>query len=338
MTNAMVENSRSMVETPETRRDDARLEDLGYHPELKRAFSAWETFGVAFSIMGVVPSIASTIFYNLPYGGPVGMIWGWLISSVLILFIGLAMGELASSMPTSGGLYFWTHRLSPPKYRDFLAWMVGYNSFLGNVSAVSSLAWACSGIVFAAASLNNSDFAATAAQQFGLYVGILIICGAFCAYGTEIFAKTQTPSVILNVILALVTIIGLPIARRHELNTASFTFGGFVNLTSWPSGWAFLLSFLAPVWTICSFDCAVSLSEEATNAATAVPQAIVGAIGSAGILGTVILIILALTMGPDVAAINDDALGQPLAYIYLQAFGQKGSLVIWSFMCIAREL
>nr|XP_019008646.1 uncharacterized protein I206_06327 [Kwoniella pini CBS 10737]OCF47427.1 hypothetical protein I206_06327 [Kwoniella pini CBS 10737] len=336
MTNAMVENSRSMVETPETRRDDARLEDLGYHPELKRAFSAWETFGVAFSIMGVVPSIASTIFYNLPYGGPVGMIWGWLISSVLILFIGLAMGELASSMPTSGGLYFWTHRLSPPKYRDFLAWMVGYNSFLGNVSAVSSLAWACSGIVFAAASLNNSDFAATAAQQFGLYVGILIICGAFCAYGTEIFAKTQTPSVILNVILALVTIIGLPIARRHELNTASFTFGGFVNLTSWPSGWAFLLSFLAPVWTICSFDCAVSLSEEATNAATAVPQAIVGAIGSAGILGTVILIILALTMGPDVAAINDDALGQPLAYIYLQAFGQKGSLVIWSFMCIAQ--
>ncbi|WRT64900.1 uncharacterized protein IL334_001839 [Kwoniella shivajii] len=214
--------------------------------------------------------------------------------------------------------------------------MVGYNSFLGNVSAISSLAWACSGIVFAAASLNNSDFTATAGQQFGLYIGVLVVCGAFCAYGTEIFARLQTPSVVLNVILALVTIIGLPIAKRHELNTAAFTFGGFVNLTSWPSGFSFLLSFLAPVWTICSFDCAVSLSEEATNAATAVPQAIVGAIGSAGILGTVILVILALCMGPDVAAVNDDALGQPLAYIYLHAFGQKGSLVIWSFMCIAR--
>jgi amino acid transporter len=46
-----------------------------------------------------------------------------------------------------------------------------------------------------------------------------------------------------------------------------------------------------------SFDCAVSLSEEASNAAIAVPQAIVGAIGSAGLLGTVILLILALTMG-----------------------------------------
>ncbi|WVR04519.1 hypothetical protein IAU60_001523 [Kwoniella sp. DSM 27419] len=326
----------SMIDTPRTRRDDARLEDLGYRPELKRAFTSWETFGVAFSIMGVVPSIASTIFYNLPYGGPVGMVWGWLISAILILFVGLAMGELASSMPTSGGLYFWTHRLSPPKYRNFLAWMVGYNSLLGNISAVSSLAWACAGIIFAAASLHNPDFTATAGMQFGLYVGILIACGAFCAYCTELFARLQTPSVMLNVALALVTIIGLPIARRSELNTAAFTFGGFVNLTGWPGGFAFLLSFLAPVWTICSFDCAVSLSEEASNAATAVPQAIVGAIGSAGVLGTVILLILSLTMGPDVAAINDDALGQPLAAIYLQAFGQKGSLAIWSFMCIAQ--
>lgn len=41
-------------------------------------------------------------------------------------------------------------------------------------------------------------------------------------------------------------------------------------------------------------------------------------------------------MGPDVAAVNDSAIGQPLAYIYLQAFGTKGSLAIWSFMCVAQ--
>lgn len=106
-------------------RDDAALEGLGYRPELKRNFSSLETFGVAFSIMGVVPSIASTIFYNLPYGGPVGMIWGWLLSSFLIMFIGLAMADLASSMPTSGGLYYWTYKLAPKKYAAFLSWMVG---------------------------------------------------------------------------------------------------------------------------------------------------------------------------------------------------------------------
>lgn len=125
------------------------------------------------------------------------------------------------------------------------------SSFLGNVSAVSSLGWACSTIFFAAVSLNNEDFAPTAAQIFGLYCGILIFCGVYCAYFPVIFARLQTPSVCLNVALALVTIIGLPIGTRHDLNTAAFTFGDFTNLTAWPSGFAFILSFLAPVWTIC---------------------------------------------------------------------------------------
>jgi amino acid transporter len=89
---------------------------------------------------------------------------------------------------------------------------------------------------------------------------------------------------------------------------------------------------LAPVWTICSFDSAVSISEEASNASIAVPAAIVGAIGSAGVLGTLILIILALCMGPSVAEINDSPIGQPLATIYYMAFGTKGTVAIWSFM------
>jgi hypothetical protein len=74
-------------------------------------------------------------------------------------------------------------------------------------------------------------------------------------------------------------------------------------VNGWPNGFAFILSFLAPLWTICksnhrphlsnsllitskgSFDSSVHISEEASNAAVAVPWAIVGAIGIAGILG-----------------------------------------------------
>ncbi|BEI97866.1 hypothetical protein CcaverHIS631_0301650 [Cutaneotrichosporon cavernicola] len=317
-------------------RDDARLEDLGYKPELKRNFSKFETFGVAFSIMGIVPSIASTIFYNLPYGGPVGMIWGWALAASFIATVGLAMGDLASSMPTSGGLYYWTHRLSPPKYRNFLSWMVGYNSFLGNVAAISSLAWGCQGIFFAAASMADESFVPSVGAQFGLYCGILIFCALFCAYGTTLFARLQTPATILNVSLALATIIGLPIARRGNLNTASFTFGGWVNLSGWSNGMTFLLSMMAPVWTIGSFDCAVSISEEASNAAIAVPAAIIGSIGSAGVIGTLYLIIISLCMGTDVEGINNSVIGQPLAVVYQMGFGTKGAIVIWSFIAISQ--
>lgn len=129
--------------------------------------------------------------------------------------------------------------------------MVGYNSLLGNIAATSSLAWGAAGIIFAAGSIADNTFSPTTAQTFGLYVGILLFVGALCAYGTTALGRLQTPNVILNVLLILVTIIGLPIARRHNLNPASYTFGGFDNLTGWNNGFAFILSFLAPVWTIC---------------------------------------------------------------------------------------
>jgi hypothetical protein len=72
-----------------------------------------------------------------------------------------------------------------------------------------------------------------------------------CIYRTKLLAKLQGFSVFLNLALAFASVVGLPIARRHELNSAAYTFGGFENLTGWPSGFAFILSWLAPVWTIC---------------------------------------------------------------------------------------
>jgi amino acid transporter len=91
----------------------------------------------------------------------------------------------------------------------------------------------------------------------------------------------------------------------------------------------------------------VHISEEASNASTAVPWAIVGAISTAGLLGwgeshviiifprfdrstTLILAInmaLAFCMGPDLQALNNSE--QPMAQILLNSFGQKGTLGIW---------
>jgi len=55
-------------------KDDALLASLGYKAELKREFTALEVFGLAFSIIGLLPSIASTLVFSMPAGGPVGMV------------------------------------------------------------------------------------------------------------------------------------------------------------------------------------------------------------------------------------------------------------------------
>jgi amino acid transporter len=79
---------------------------LGYKQELRRNFTMIEVFGIAFSIMGLLPSIASTLSFSVP-AGPVGMVWGWFLASMFIFIVGVAMADLGSAMPTSGGLYWW---------------------------------------------------------------------------------------------------------------------------------------------------------------------------------------------------------------------------------------
>jgi hypothetical protein len=47
--------------------DEATLVALGYKQEFKREFSAWTSFSVSFSVLGLLPSTASTLFVSLPF-------------------------------------------------------------------------------------------------------------------------------------------------------------------------------------------------------------------------------------------------------------------------------
>jgi len=339
-----IEKTHSTVASAQTNiaaADEALLASLGYKQEFKREFTGLETFGIAFSIIGLLPSIASVLVDSLPDGGAAAMVWGWLVASFFILLVGMAMAELASAAPTSGGLYFWTHSLSSPRWRNLLAWIVGYANTIGSIASIASIDWGCAVQVMAAASIGSSgqSFSATSGQVYGVYAAIVISHAVICCLGTKILARLQTLYVVLNILLCLAVIIALPAATPQEYrNTAAYAFGNFTNLNGWTDGYAFILSFLAPLWTICSFDSSVHISEEASNAAIAVPWAIVYAIGIAGVLGWAINVALAFCMGTDLEGILSSPVGQPMAQIFFNAFGQKGTLALWSFVVLVQYM
>ncbi|QRW03747.1 amino acid permease [Ceratobasidium sp. AG-Ba] len=322
--------------------DEELLASLGYKQEFKRAFTPFEVFGIAFSIIALLPSIASSLVYAIPYGGPVSMVWGWLVASIFILFVGLALAELASAAPTSGGLYFWTWTFSPPRYKKVLSWLVGCGASLdantlGSIACIASIDWGCAVQVMAAAAIGSGgSYVATTGQTYGVYLAILFT-HAVCSLATEILARLQGFYVILNLVLFFGVLIALPAATPSEfINPASYALGDFTNLSTYPSGFAFFLSWLAPVWTIGAYDSCVHISEEASNAAIAVPWAIIGAIGISGILGTAMNIAIAFCMGSDIDAIINSDIGQPLAAIFFNSFGQKATLGIWSVVVLTQ--
>ncbi|KAI6047537.1 amino acid/polyamine transporter I [Pisolithus marmoratus] len=318
-------------------RDEELLAQLGYKQEFKREFTPLEVFGVAFSFMGLFPSLSSVLVYGIPNGGPAAMVWGWLVASTLIFSTGLSIAELASAAPTAGGVYFWTHSLAPPRWRNLLCWLVGYANATGYVAAVASVDWGCAVQITAAVSIGSGQtYVATNAQIYGVYVAILLSHALICSLATFVLARAQRIYIAINIFLCFVVIIGLPIATpQQNMNTVSFALGSFDNLYGWPDGFAFILSFLAPLWTVSGFDASVHISEEASNAVTAVPWAIVysGIIGI--LLGWAINVTLSFCMGTDIGYLLSSPIGQPMAQIFFNSFGQKGTLALWTLVVIA---
>jgi amino acid permease len=97
----MEEGSTSTIDL-----DDQLLASLGYRAELKREFSYLTVFGQSFGAMGIAPAVAESVIFSLGSAGAVGMVWTYLVGCLLLIPVALSLGELGSSMPTSGGLYY----------------------------------------------------------------------------------------------------------------------------------------------------------------------------------------------------------------------------------------
>ncbi|EIW55875.1 APC amino acid permease [Trametes versicolor FP-101664 SS1] len=333
-------NERHSTDGDSLTSDNAALAALGYKQEFKRAFNPIEVFGLGFSIIGLFPSIASVLVFAIPNGGPVALVWGWALCSFFLMFVGLALAELGSSAPTSGGLYYWTWCFATPKWRKVLSWVVGYSNSMGLIAGLASIDWGCAVQLMAAVSIGtNESFIPTTGQTFAVYVALLICHGVVASLATSVIARLQGIYVVLNILLCFAIIVALPIATPHEFkNSASYAFGGFANFNGWPNGFAFVLSFLAPLWTIGGFDASVHISEEASNARTAVPWAIISAVGIAGILGWAINVVIAFCMGTDLESIMENPIGQPMATILFNSFGRSGTLAIWSIVVFVQFL
>ena len=98
------------------------------------------------------------------------------------------------------------------------------------------------------------------------------------------------------------------------------------------------------------------ISEEASNAAVAVPYAIVGAIFVSGVLGTggnqfssarsafskgvwfaaAINITLAFCMGKDLEGLLTSGVGQPMAQIFYNSFGKGPTLGLWALVVVVQ--
>lgn len=83
-------------------------------------------FAFSFSIISVITGITTLYNTGLRFGGPVAIVYGWVVTGCFTMIVGLSMAEICSSYPTSGGLYYWSAKLAGPNWAPFASWITGW--------------------------------------------------------------------------------------------------------------------------------------------------------------------------------------------------------------------
>ena len=110
--------------------DEQRLAELGYKQELQRGWSGFSNFAISFSIISrprrLLHELRAGVEQRRP-GRDLDRLAG---DQLLILFVAFSMAELASAMPTAGGIYYWASKLGGAGW----GWFTGWFNLIGLVA------------------------------------------------------------------------------------------------------------------------------------------------------------------------------------------------------------
>src|SRR5712671_701058 len=115
--------ARSPCETAAMDRDAEQLKRMGYAQQLLRDMGGFANFALSFSIISVLTGAVTLYGHGLKYGGPLQMLVGWPLVTLLTLAIAASLAELASAYPTAGALYHWAAILGGRGAGWFTAWL-----------------------------------------------------------------------------------------------------------------------------------------------------------------------------------------------------------------------
>ncbi|KAH9950669.1 amino acid transporter [Amylocystis lapponica] len=315
--------------------DDVRLAELGYKSEFRREFSLVETVAFAFSIMAVIGGVSSTLSFPLVSGGHVGIVFGWLIPCLFIMCIAASMAELASSMPTSAGLYYFSAKLAPEKHSALASWITGWANVTGQVTLVCSIDYTVAQMITTAVAVGtDGSVNLGSGPTYGILIALLLSHGIICSAATKVLARMT----LFYVGVTIAEIIALLVCSGDDRVSTKVAFTMFENGTGWNNdGWAFLLAFTAPMWALTGYDSAAHISEEVAGAARAAPIAILVSVAGVGSLGW-ILSIAASFATVSVPALLATDVALPMGQLLLDVVGKRGMLTLWCLTLIVQYL
>lgn len=301
------------------------LAKLGYKQELNRALGLFSSFGVQFTSIAIASGIYTTMIVGFGFFGPASF-WSFVVGGALqVFFVGLAVSELVSAYPLSGGVYQIISRIT--KHR-WLAWQAGW--WLVIAHTVATAAVAVSLVPFIVGWFGYGDLSGTQVSlvAFGLVVLVTLVNLA----GVKAAALLNNVGVIAEVV-GIVLILGALLFISHDTQPLSILSdsGGTVEQGS---SWAvpFLFAMILPAYAISSFDATGNAAEETKDAARNAPLGTFLANTSAYFVGVIFIFLVVISI-PNVDAMM--ASTTPMKYILESAVGSTITTIFEAIAILA---
>jgi amino acid transporter len=303
--------------------EDARLESLGYKPQLNRVLGFFANFSVAFTYLSPMVGIYSLFVLGVAMAGP-AYLWLTWIPVIGMLFVALVFGELASHYPVAGALYQYSKFSVGPRFGWMVGWFYGF-ALLITVAAVDT------GVVSYVTALTHNWFGWNLDPTdhwtvLIITIILLAIQTTLNITGAQVMGRVAQFGVYVEIVgtvgIALILLIhgfnhGLGFlfstqgTQHVSGNPLGFDFGG-----NWLTG-AALVAVLAPVYIFYGFESAGDISEETKDAGRQVPRAMRHALIWGGI-GSFILIAALLLAMPETDPVKSTVEGGGVPFILSQ--------------------
>jgi len=269
-----IEGPEDGVSPSESAFDIKQLNKLGYGQELLRGMNALMSFSISFTVCAIIPGIGQLYNYGLSTGGPVVMIWGWLIASVGSLATGLCLAEICSTYPQAGSVYYWTAQLLPEEWAPLGSFFCGWINLIGNVANSASFASGCVTIIAGAFSM-YSGYIPSVGIQVMMSIFLITIWGLQNLISVDKQGWIDITGAMIQVFGSLVILV-VCLAMSPTKESTSFVFFSSYNSTGINNmGYVSCIGLLMALYCYGGFEAGAHMAEETRNASKVAPWGII---------------------------------------------------------------
>jgi amino acid transporter len=317
--------------------DERTLHKLGYAQVLYREMGGFSNFAISFTIISILAGCLTSYFIAFNNGGPVAVTWGWLIVGAFVILVALGMGEVASSMPTAGAIYYWSSKLGSPAW----GWFSGWFNLIGQIGVTASIDY---GAAVFWTSLMNLWFPSVGTDQHTIFITFSAIMAAHLLLnlnGVRLLAMINSISAWWHMVGVVVIVFVLGIVPSHHqsfsfvfsktLNSSGFSGHNFAAPVFW---FVFGIGLLMAQYTYTGYDASAHMSEETRKASRAAAWGVVMSVVMSVIFGFILLVAVTFAV-PDVK--GTIAAGSfDVTYIWQTAMGSNWAEALLLIACVAQ--